>query len=301
MALVDVVIPVYQRAALAREAVLSVLNQSITDITLVVVEDGTQPNSEQNFSNVAAEFYSDTRFKHIVLEKNSGPSVARNRGAAMGSSPYIAFLDSDDLWNPDKLQKQIDFLGSNPDIQWVHTGEVWIKNGTEIKQKKEHKKQNGIFINKLFERCLISPSAVLFRRPFWNKYGAFPEYFRVAEDYSLWLHLNFRFPVGYIEEPLTIKRAGSWPQLSSTIGIDHYRVLALHKFFRLFRNDPVFPVVADDFFNEVIRKTNLLLKGALKYKNVKAKTYQRWLALFTTLRTRAMSLSSEGTERNSSE
>ncbi|MDH5717301.1 MAG: glycosyltransferase family 2 protein [Spirochaetia bacterium] len=289
----DIVIPSYNRKELTIEAVTSVLEQTFTNIQIIIVEDGS--------SYLQNELPNTNKIKYYQLNKNQGPSFARNYGAQKGSNQYLAFLDSDDLWHKDKLLEQIEFLENNPNINWVHTNETWFRNNTLVKQKSKHKKQGGVFIEKLMKTCLISPSSVLFRRPFWEKYGWFCESFRVAEDYELWLRLNLLFPVGYIEKPLTIKKAGTWPQLSQTLEIDKQRVLALHKFYRTYKNHPEFKNIYQSWHSEILRKIQILIKGAQKYKN-KAKIikYQNWERLFTISRTRAIFEASDGTRKNSS-
>jgi len=245
------------------------------------VEDGSRLLEE-----VSSSFLNDPRIRFIALEKNRGPSYARNLGATAGRGAFVSFLDSDDLWEPEKLARQIEFLSENPSIQWVHTNERWVKDGKEIKQRKEHRKQGGLFIERLFERCLISPSSVLLRRDFWEAGGGYLNSFRVAEDYELWLRLNLFHPIGFIEDKLTIKRAGNWPQLSATLEIDRNRVLALHRFFRLFKNTSQFIHVKAKWLSEILRKIEILKIGAVKYDRLsRAKQYQSWESFFKTLRT----------------
>jgi len=280
---VDVIIPVYNRSELALEAVKNVLNQSHNIVRITVVNDASNTTEtkllEEGLHNLSQSI------RLISLDHNYGPAEARNRGAANGNAEYLAFLDSDDLWHPDKLAQQLHFMKKYQEIGYVHTNETWFRNGERIKPKKIHLKEGGYFIKRLLERCLISASAILFRRSFWNK---LPEHFnpafRVAEDYEFWLRLNLLHPAGYIDEPLTIKRAGNWSQLSSTIEIDRQRVLALHRFYRLNKNNNAFLAIKTDWKNEILRKTGLLIKGAVKHNRPRrAATYRAWLKLFEKL------------------
>lgn len=285
--LVDVVIPAYGRPGLLTESIRSVLSQTHTEFNICVVDDATPAPLELQLS------IRDPRLKFIRLEKNSGPAVARNRGVAVGSAPFVAFLDSDDLWHPEKLARQLSYLAENPQCQWVHTNEAWMRNGEPVRQRPEHRKQGGRFLVRAFERCLIAASAVMFRRAFFEKHGGFAEHFRVCEDYELWLRLLAAEPVGFIQEPLAIKRAGAWEQLSGKREIDRFRVLALHRFCRQIRPDAGLLEYVEPLLHEAEKKARLLLSGAQKYGNAtRAKRYQAWLTLFNTLRTRDMRWSS---------
>lgn len=284
---VDVVIPAYGRAGLTAEAIRSVLSQTHGELRLWVADDASPEPLAAQIS------IQDSRLKFLRLEKNQGPGAARNHGARAGTAPFIAFLDSDDLWHGEKTEKQLDYLKKNPSCQWVHANEIWMRNGEVVRQKAEHRKQGGQFLERAFERCLIATSAVMFRREFFEKHGGFAPYFFVCEDYELWLRLLADSPVGFMDEPLAIKRAGAWEQLSATREIDRYRVLALHRFYRLHRNDVKLKEYMAALLLEAEKKTGLLLRGAQKYARTRRqKAYQAWLTLFSTRRTRDMRWSS---------
>ncbi len=284
--LVDVVIPTRQRPELTAQALQSVLRQTLPAFHAYVVEDGEEILRGHP---AMAAMLTDTRVSLLATKKTSGPAVARNTGASAGRAPFIAFLDSDDLWLPEKLERQITYFAQHADIHYQHCEEIWLRDREPIKPRARHRKQGGFFIQRAFELCLISPSAVMFRRPFWERYGGFAPSFFVAEDYELWLRLNLNFPVGFIETPLVIKQAGAWAQLSSTKEIDRYRVLALHRLWRLEKSNPRLKDVLDTFVSEALRKCSILYKGALKYgREDRAAEYQRWIKVFNRLRTRAI-------------
>lgn len=282
MALVDIVIPAFGREKLLEEAVRSVERQTVEDWRLFIVDDASPtPLRYDSFTH-------DKRIEIIRLEKNSGPAFARNRGASRGDSPLIAFLDSDDLWQPQKLELQLELFTHDPLLQWAHTNEIWFRNGALVKQKSIHAKQGGQFFVRALERCLVSPSAVMLRRNFFERSGGFNPAFRLCEDYEFWLRLLLVAPVGFVEDAATVKRAGEWEQLSSSREIDRYRVLALH---RLWRNPPrtLSSEEKNLLCDEAARKIERLVKGAQKHQNRKRlATYQAWLTLFKTLRTRPM-------------
>ena len=271
---VDVVIPTYRRGRLAYEAVLSVLEQTHSELNLYVIEDGS-PDFLPFAKKLASE---DPRFHYVSLRTNQGVSYARNSGACLGNGEFISFLDSDDLWSKVKLQEQLAFLEKNPSIYWVHCDETWLRNGVEVRQKNRHRKQGGSFVVKLLERCLISPSAVLFRRNFWEGQAVgFLKHLRVAEDYEMWLRLNLVFEIGFVNKALVKKRAGGWEQLSQRKEIDRERVLALRRFYLLHKNQPKFKAVLPFWEASITKKIKILQKGALKHgHHEKFKEYQSW-------------------------
>ncbi len=272
--LVDVIIPTYKRDYLTFRSVESVLSQSFTKLQLFVIEDG----SDTYYQYLQRHALHDRRLHYVKLLVNHGVSYTRNLGAHIGASKYITFLDSDDIWHIDKLNKQIQYLESNDDIYWAHCNEIWFKNNKKIQQKAMHCKQGGQFIERLLTRCLISPSSVIFRREFWEqKVRGFLDSFHVAEDYEMWLRLNFNFPIGYLDEPLVIKFSGAWEQLSQTLEIDRQRVLALHRFKRLYSGHPSFHIIYPSWKKNILEKISILQKGSLKHNQlIRYRQYKQW-------------------------
>lgn len=280
---VDVVIPAYGRVALLNEAIASVLGQTYSDLTLYVVDDGSpEPIAPQLQLD-------DTRVRLLRLEKNGGSGPARNHGVAAGTAPLIAFLDSDDLWHPQKLERQVDYLSGHADCQWLHCNELWLRGDLEVKQRAEHRKQGGQFLERAFVRCLIATSAVVLRREFFERHGGFAAPFRICQDFELWLRLMADAPVGFLEEALAIKRTGDWLQASATPEIDRFRVLALHQFYRQIRGNSAMQPHVEPLLAEAERKSRMLVVGAEKHGNRRRLgVYQAWFTLFKARRTRLM-------------
>ena len=184
---------------------------------------------------------------------------------------YVSFLDSDDLWMKEKLNKQVNAL-EQENKEWIHCNELWMRNNKPVNQKKVHRKQGGLFWKRSLSRCLISPSAVLFKSAFFQELGGFKESFPVAEDYELWLRALEKKSVGYLTEPLVLKRAGNWQQLSSFQEIDRYRVLALHRAIRRLRacKGKANLVRLNKLIEEGLKKTQVLIKGAIKHEKPQA-------------------------------
>jgi glycosyltransferase involved in cell wall biosynthesis len=219
---VSVIIPTYNRGWTIGEAVDSVLAQDYREFELIVVDDGSTDNTPE-----ILDAYGGTI--KVFRQENKGVSAARNRGIAEASGRFIAFLDSDDLWLPQKLSRQVEFFNTTPDALICQTEEVWIRSGVRVNPKKRHKKPSGMIFEPSLALCLVSPSAVMIRRSLLEIVGNFDEALPACEDYDLWLRISCRFPVYHIDTPLIIKRGGHEDQLSASFGLDRFRIKAIKK------------------------------------------------------------------------
>ena len=219
---VSVIIPTFNRGWVLKEAIDSVLAQDFKDFELIVVDDGSTDNTPQ----ILDAYHQDLM---VIRQPNLGVSAARNRGIAAAGGGLIAFLDSDDLWLPRKLSRQVDFFNSNPDAVINQTEEIWIRNGVRVNPKTRHHKFSGMIFERSLALCLVSPSAVMMRRSLFDEIGLFDENLPACEDYDLWLRISWRYPVHLIETPLIIKRGGHADQLSKAPGLDKFRIQALKK------------------------------------------------------------------------
>lgn len=219
---VSVIIPTYNRGWIVGEAIDSVLEQTYGNFELVVVDDG----SEDDTSSVLRDYGDRIR---VVRQNNMGVSAARNRGIGETSGKYIALLDSDDLWTLRKLEKQMAFFRARPDALICQTQETWIRNGQRVNPKNRHKKPSGgIFVPSL-SLCLVSPSAVMFKRRLIEEIGFFDESLPACEDYDFWLRVSLKYPVYLIDEELIVKRGGHEDQLSRNPMLDKYRIYSIKK------------------------------------------------------------------------
>jgi glycosyltransferase involved in cell wall biosynthesis len=230
---ISVIIPTYNRCAMLLEAIDSVLAQSVTAIELIVIDDGSTDGTSEHLMRLG---------KTIRIERieHGGPAAARNRGVALARAPLIAFLDSDDLWAPTKLERQLAFMRENPGCAISQTDEIWIRNGRRVNPGMRHRKRAGdIFIDSL-RTCLISTSATMMRTDLFRSLGGFDEIMLAAEDYDLWLRILIDHEAGLLDEPLVTRRGGHPDQTSATTpAIDRFRILALTK---LLADDRLSPV-----------------------------------------------------------
>ena len=165
---ISVVIPTFNRSSLLQRALKSVVNQSLKADEIIVIDDGSTDSTKKIIKK---------KFPQIKYfnNKKKGVSSARNLGILKSSCNWICFLDSDDEWNKNKLSKQKDFVKKNVNTKFIHTNEIWYKNGKLFNQKKIHKKEGGFIFENCLKLCCISPSSVMIRRDIFADYGNLDE------------------------------------------------------------------------------------------------------------------------------
>ena len=200
--LVTVVITVYKRAEFLREAIDSVLAQTFQDFEFILVEDGSHVAER-----IAQEYGGRLRY---IWQEHQGVSKARNAGAAMGSTPWIAWLDDDDLWLPEKLERQLSAAKAAPDVALLHTDHLFREiDGSERPGPRltpSEQVPSGWVSRALFLNNFIITSSTLVRREAFEAVGGFDVSLRLVEDYDLWMRISRRFPVMFVPERLTIYR-----------------------------------------------------------------------------------------------
>ena len=220
---ISVVIPTYNRVTFLKDAIDSVLAQTFLDFELIVVDDGSTDETPKLLSSYNNKV-------RVITQTNQGPSAARNRGIETAKGEWIAFLDSDDVWKPDKLKKQVQFITDNPDTKICQTEEVWIRSGKRVNPKKKHEMHSGWIYEKCLPLCIVSPSSVMIHQDVFEKAGLFDETMLACEDYDLWLRVTPHYPVFLVREQLIVKQGGHDDQQSRTIeSLDCLRIKAMVK------------------------------------------------------------------------
>ncbi len=219
---VTAIVTTFNRAELLLQAVQSILNQTRPADQLLIIDDGSTDDTAARLQSHAADF-------EYVHQPQQGVSAARNTGIRLAKHEWIGFLDSDDLWQPQKLARQLQALANQKEYLLCYTDEEWRRHGQWMNQGKKHRKYSGWIYLHCLPLCIISPSSVLMHRRVFDEIGLFDESLPACEDYDLWLRVTSRFPALFIPERLIIKRAGDWPQLSQQHSLDRYRIIALDK------------------------------------------------------------------------
>lgn len=228
---VSVIVPTHNRPAFLREALASVCAQTYRDVEIVVVDDGSTPAARAATQRVIAEF---ARGQDLLVlgffQPHRGVSAARNRGVRASRGALLAFLDSDDVWLPDKLARQVALFDARPRTQICQTEEIWLRRGVRVNPRAVHRKPDGDVFFASLARCVVSPSAVMLRRALFERVGGFDEALPACEDYDLWLRIAVNESVPLIDVPLVLKRGGHDDQLSRRYwGMDRFRIVALCK------------------------------------------------------------------------
>ena len=221
--LASIIIPTRNREARIAAAIDSVLNQTQQNFELIVVDDGSTDATQE-----VLRAYGN-RIACLRIDP-AGPSAARNRGIAAAQADLIAFLDSDDLWLPRKLERQLAHYSSNDDVLVSQTREVWIRNGVRVNARAKHRMHSGWIYEHCLPLCIVSPSSVMIHRTVFDHVGLFDESMPACEDYDLWLRIAPHYPIHLIDEELIIKYGGHADQQSRRIpALDSLRIKAICK------------------------------------------------------------------------
>jgi len=271
---VSVVIPTYNRLERVTAAIESVRRQSVCCAEIIVVDDGSTDGSFEALSE---------RFKDIQIlrQQNAGVSAARNVGIRAAAGEWIALLDSDDEWLPNKVRAQLAVLNDNPGLLLCHTEEIWIRHGKRVNPMRKHAKHGGWIYDKCLPLCAISPSSAMIHRSVFDEIGFFDESLPACEDYDFWLRFCARRPVLFVEEPLLVKYGGHDDQLSKRFwGMDRFRIQALEK---VLESGSLSPADALATRETLLTKLGVYIGGARRRgRDQEAAVYQtkqqRWAA-----------------------
>ena len=209
---VSVIMPAYNAERYVGAAISSVINQAFRDWELLVVDDCSTDTTAEIAQRFAAE---DSRVTVLQNEKNMGVTASRNRAIAQAESEWIAFLDSDDLWREDKLEKQMDLVQTNKDAILTYTASAFMdENGNPYGYVMEA--QPKITYRELLCKNLLSCSSVMVRRDWILRYPMSGD--GMHEDYASWLQMLRELPCAYgVNEPLLIYRLSKTSKSGSRV------------------------------------------------------------------------------------
>jgi glycosyltransferase involved in cell wall biosynthesis len=205
---VSIIVPTYNCALYLPDALESVLSQTYTDYELYIINDGSTDNTDEVVTTYMPRFDGNV---HYIKQQNQGLACARNTGIKSASGDFIAFLDSDDIWLPEKLKSQIDVFDKRTDVGFVHTGTYGFDgpDGTYLNRSwmtpellDQH--SGKIFYDYFFRNIRITASTVMARRECFDKHGFFDEYLSKlgSEDRDCFLRILWDTEAVFLREPL---------------------------------------------------------------------------------------------------
>lgn len=223
---ISVIIPAYNREYMVGNAIESVLSQSYTNLELIVVDDGSTDDTR----NVARSF-ADDRIRLIETD-HRGAYVARNTGIENSRGEYIAFLDSDDVWLPGKLAKQMRVAERN-DVAFVSTNGFMLSEGEkgyrmEFMLSTGNNDYRGKCYRELLKQNFISTSSVMMSKSIFDDVGPFIAENRGRLDYEMWLRVAKKYEIDYISQPLFLYKVHADRLSSNTIARLHDRLYVYH-------------------------------------------------------------------------
>lgn len=196
---VSVLIPTRNRAGLLRATIASVLAQTFQDFEIVIIDDASDDDTPSVIAGLA-----DARIRYFRHAENLGEAASRNAGLAHADGEYIAFLDDDDTWLPDKLAAQVEILDRSPRrIGAVYTAydRVDIRTGATISTVPAEKR--GDIYGELREQNWVGcPSAVMVRRVCFDTVGLFDKHIKFGVDYDMWIRISRHYEFEVIDRPL---------------------------------------------------------------------------------------------------
>ncbi|MBR8806253.1 glycosyltransferase family 2 protein [Porphyromonas levii] len=202
---VSVIIPTYGRSDFLHKAVHSVLEQSYSEIELIIVDDNGAGTPNQRSNEQFIKDLNSAMVSYIPLPQNRGGSHARNVGAFHSSGDFICFLDDDDEFLPEKISKQVELLSKRSDFVACYTNHIRINHVTNKRYATNSRMQGDLRkALLLFQVDLCGGSTLMVRRTAFNELEGFVENLKRNQDYEFVTRLSHLGPIGVVEEPLTI-------------------------------------------------------------------------------------------------
>lgn len=198
---VSVVIPAYNKANLTIRTVKSVLNQTYENIEIIVVDDGSTDDTKVQLQLFGGRI-------HYIYKQNGGASSARNIGIKQATGEYIALIDCDDIFCPEKISKSVACLEKQNDCGFVYTGAHFINSDDNIISRSEISNScfSGWISSKLILRNFICNSTVVVKKECFEKVGFFDEKIFMPADWDMWLRISENYKAAYVNERLTCYR-----------------------------------------------------------------------------------------------
>jgi len=202
--LVSVIIPVHNKGFFLKDTLDSVLGQTFQNFEIVIVDSELSNNAKQ-----IVDTFEDKRIKYFYKEK-AGINAARNLGIKNSRGKYIAMLEADDVWSPEKLQKQVDILNQNPQVGLVYCATEFINENKETTGRNRSVCCRGFVFNRIImNNFLHNGSVALFRRDCLDKTGWFDETVNKMTDWDFYIRLSINYKFWGLGEYLVKSRVYS--------------------------------------------------------------------------------------------
>ncbi|MBF2018259.1 MAG: glycosyltransferase [Rivularia sp. T60_A2020_040] len=224
---ISVIIPAYNAAKTIQETVMSVLNQSFSNLELIVINDGSQDSTLEVLSTIK-----DSRLQVFSYE-NAGVCMARNRGIERASGEFISFLDADDIWTPDKLEAQLTALEKNPQAGVAYSWVDYIDEYGNFFHPGNPITINGSAYEKmLVQNILENGSNPLIRREALTEVGGFDPSLTLAEDWDMWLRLSERYDFVTVPSVQILYRTSSRSASTNIVKMENSCLKLIEKSFK---------------------------------------------------------------------
>jgi len=205
---ISVIIPTYNEAALIGRAVQSALVQTLPLDEVIVVDDASSDATAAILAKI-----SDPRLRVIIHQENSGAAAARNTGIQAATGDWIAFLDADDVWQPEKLARQMNYLQQHPEMDACVCGfEIRDARGN-VRAYPQSERGRAVVIAELLRGCHLSiGSALLVRRHVFEQIGPFDTSLKRFEDWEWLWRFVAQHQIGFVPDILVMIDASPWPR-----------------------------------------------------------------------------------------
>jgi glycosyltransferase involved in cell wall biosynthesis len=240
---VSIVLPAFNRLEYLRPAVESVFAQTYSNWELLIADDGSDAETADYLLTISAA----AQVRVLRLQHTGNPAFVRNMALRAARGIYVAFLDSDDLWAPDKLRIQLGVHAAQPQRRWSYTALRRINAaGASLETSDGHKRT--LYEGAIFEQLLkldvaVATPSVIVEKRLLDQAGGFDEDLRFFEDYDLWLRLSLLSEVSAVDQPLTMVRNHRQHYSANRAGVYEARFQLLNKHCRLPEISPLHAIV----------------------------------------------------------
>jgi glycosyltransferase involved in cell wall biosynthesis len=230
--IVSIILPTYNCASFLPLSIGTILSQTYNSYEIIVVDDGSTDNTKE----VLYPFMQ--RIKYIRLEQNKGLPTARNIGIRSAQGKYTAFIDADDLWLPEKLQTDIEYFETHPEVSMVYSKHINIdEKGNNFNGNTKKQLPSGNIFTQLFsEQNFIITSSVVVRKNVFETTGLFDERLFNCQDWDMWLRIAFHFKVAGINKPLVKYRHNPHSLSKNRNNVLKYQKMVIDKIYTAFKD-----------------------------------------------------------------